>query len=140
MQLEIHGLQKIAAHLFFHATQRNNLHYPHFLQGKRFGVLEDGTPVLVPDWARLGDTACVLLGDLTTPFILRSQESVGIWDSKVLNDEIREKMLVKLDTPVEHCEFVGECFADGWMFPDKAQWISKYEESQVSKPHIFVIH
>jgi len=133
------GLQKIAAHLFLHATQRNNKYYPHFLQGRRFGVLGDGTPVLVPEWACIGDTVCMLLGDLTTPFILRQRESDDICDSDVLTDQIRKKMSVKPDTPVENYEFIGEGFADGWIFSDRAQWTLKYEGGQASKPRVFIM-
>lgn len=81
------------------------------LYDRKFATLEDGTLVLVPVTAMIGDVVCWLRPDLTTPFVLREKAKPPAVSENTIKDLDRPGLR---DSEPAYCKynFVGECHID----------------------------
>jgi len=94
---------------------------------------------LVPESARDGDIICILGGDTTIPYVLLPR-TFDVGKSLAIDEEIRSEIegSAELKLKIEHYDFVGECFIDGWMFEDEERW--GQTPNEYFDPRIFAIH
>jgi hypothetical protein len=109
-----HPIRRLATHLLLHATPCTR-DMDHFIDGRKFAALDDGTLCLVPASAEAGDSACFFYGNINIPFVLRpikrEHEQAGLLsDSSIL-----EKFLNYGRAQVGHYELIGQCWVDKWM-------------------------
>ncbi|KAF5875479.1 uncharacterized protein Bfra_003933 [Botrytis fragariae] len=81
------------------------------LYDRRFATLEDGTLVLVPVTAMIGDVVCWLSPDLTTPFVLREKAGPPAISENTIKD-LGLPLLRDSEPAYSEYAFVGECHID----------------------------
>jgi len=108
------SIERNPTDIILHVIVNDGNLYPHFLAGRKLASLKDGTAVLVPDSAKLGDRVCFLSADVALPFILRPRRTTR---SQATAIEPRIRAMFDTDDETEvrlkHFDLVGECVVEG---------------------------